>query len=153
MREQSLSGYAVMFADVLPAGFLSEIDPTKRNRHFGCLPVFWAWFAQIIEGNASCSKAVAMIQSRHRAHDLPAPSADTSSYCKGRQRLCSSFLSKITERVDEHLKRHVHDADLWNGMVLKAIDGSSVKLADTQANQAEYPQPCHGRRGMLATIP
>lgn len=147
MREQSLSGYAVMFDDVLPSGLLSKIDPTKRNRHFGCLPVFWAWFAQIIEGNASCSKAVAMIQSWCRAHDLPAPSADTSSYCKGRQRLCEAFLGKISERVDTHLVRHVQDDDLWNGMVLKAIDGSSVKLADTQANQAEYPQPSQQKPG------
>ena len=38
-----------MFADVLPAAFLREIDLTRRNRHFGFLPVFWAWFAQIIE--------------------------------------------------------------------------------------------------------
>jgi hypothetical protein len=32
---ESLSGYSVMFADVLPAAFLKRIDPTKRNRHFG----------------------------------------------------------------------------------------------------------------------
>lgn len=147
MREQSLSGYGMIFADVLPAGFLSEIDPTKRNRHFGCVRVFWAWLAQVIEGNASCSKAVSMIQSWHRAHGLPAPSADTSSYCKGRQRLCKDFLTKIGECVDEHLQRHVHEADLWNGMVLKAIDGSSVKLTDTEANQAVYPQPNQQKPG------
>jgi len=58
---ESLSGYAVIFADVLPAAWLRKVDPTKRNRHFGCLPVFWAWFAQVIEGNASCSKAVALL--------------------------------------------------------------------------------------------
>lgn len=130
-----------MFADVLPASFLREADPTARNRHFGCLPVFWAWFAQIIEGNASCSKAVALMQSWCRSQSLPVPSSDTSSYCKGRQRLDDSFLETLAARIDSHLHGRTNDSDLWNGMTLKAIDGSSVKLADTCENQAEFPQP------------
>ena len=32
-------------------------------------------------------------------------------------------------------------------MVLKAIDGSSVKLDDTEANQLQYPQPCQQTDG------
>lgn len=141
LRGESLSGYAVMFADVLPAAFLREIDLTRRNRHFGFLPVFWAWFAQIIEGNASCSKAVALMQSWCRSQGLPVPSPDTSSYCKGRRRLDGSFLESIAARVGSHLETSIRDADLWHGMTLKAIDGSSVKLADTAENQAELPQP------------
>jgi len=30
---------------------------------------------------------------------------------------------------------------LWRGFQLKAIDGTSTKLADTEANQKKYPQP------------
>jgi hypothetical protein len=52
-----------MFEDVLPSSVLGELDPTRRQRHFGHLPVFWAWLAQILEGNASCSKALGFIQS------------------------------------------------------------------------------------------
>lgn len=136
---ESLSGYAVMFADVLPAAFLRKIDPTRRNRHFGCLAVFWAWFAQVIEGNASCSKAVAMMQSWCRSEGLPVPSTDTSSYCKARGRLPESFLGEIAARIDVHLQSRIRTEDLWNGMVLKAVDGSSVKLADTETNQLEFP--------------
>ncbi len=144
---ESLSGYAVMFADVLPAAFLRKIDPTRRNRHFGCLAVFWAWFAQVIEGNASCSKAVAMMQSWCRSEGLPVPSTDTSSYCKARGRLPESFLGEIAARIDVHLQSRIRTEDLWNGMVLKAVDGSSVKLADTETNQLEFPQPSVQKRG------
>jgi hypothetical protein len=70
---QSLSGYSVMFADVLPADFLKRIDPTRRNRHFGHIPVFWAWLAQVLEGNASCSKAIGFVQSWCRVQGLPVP--------------------------------------------------------------------------------
>jgi hypothetical protein len=38
----SLAGYSVLFADIVPAAFLMRIDPTRRNRHFGHIPVFWA---------------------------------------------------------------------------------------------------------------
>lgn len=141
LRRNSLCGYSEMFADVLPPEFLAEIDPTTRNRHYGSIPVFWAWIAQALEGNASCSKAVAMIQTWSRSHGLPVPSSDTSSYCKGRERLPKGFLEQIITRVEAHLSRRVRSEDHWNGMMLKAIDGSSFKLADTPANQARHPQP------------
>lgn len=147
LRNESLCGYAVMFADVLPTEFLHEIDRTQRNRHFGFQPVFWAWFAQIVEGNASCSKSVALIQSWCRSQGLPIPSSDTSSYCKGRQRLDESFLDAIAGRVGSYLETRTRDVDLWHGMTLKAIDGSSVKLTDTNQNQLKFPQPSVQKRG------
>ena len=138
---ESLSGYAVMFADVLPAGFLRRIDRTKRDRHFGHMPVFWAWLAQILEGNASCSKAIGFIQSWCRAQGLPVPSRDTSSYCKARLRLSDAFLNDVCRRVDEVLAQGERDRDRWHGFTHKAVDGTTVKLADTEQNQRAYPQP------------
>ena len=58
----SLSGYSVLFADVLPRSFFTAIDPTERQRSFGHVPVFWAWMAQILEGNASCQRALGLLQ-------------------------------------------------------------------------------------------
>jgi hypothetical protein len=45
---ESLSGYSVMFADVLPAAFLQRIDPTERKRHFDHIPVFRAWLLSTV---------------------------------------------------------------------------------------------------------
>ena len=141
ISDESLSGYSVMFADVLPTDFLKRIDPTRRNRHFGHLPVLWAWLAQILEGNASCSKAIGFIQSWCRSQGLPVPSSDTSSYCKVRCRLSDAFLSKVAQRVDESFTRGQQEIDLWHGFTLKAVDGTTVKLADTEENQKRFPQP------------
>ena len=88
----SLSGYALIFESVLPAAFLSKIDPTNRDRHFGHLPIFWAWLGQILEGNASCTKGLSMIQSWCRILRLPVPASDTSGYCRARTRTKDSFL-------------------------------------------------------------
>lgn len=84
--QSSISGYGVMFSNVLPSDFLSEIDPTKRQRLYGHLPVFWAWIGQIMETNASCTKAVSMVQAWCRTLGLPVPSSDSSPYCQGGMR-------------------------------------------------------------------
>lgn len=147
VTRNSLSGYAVLFEDVLPPDFLVGIDPTKRQRAFGHLPVFWAWLAQILEANASCQKALGHIQSWSATCGLPIPSSDTSSYCKARGRMEVGFLKAIHQRICRHLRSRVSGRDTWNGLHLKAVDGSSVQLMDTEENQKTYPQPSSQKKG------
>lgn len=144
---QSISGYAVLFESVLPAGFLNEIDRTKRQRRFGHIPVFWAWLAQLLEANASCGKALGLIQSWYRASGLPAPTGSTAGYCMARTRLQEGFLAQIGERICGTLAQRIRSQDRWQGLTLKAIDGSSVQLMDTQANQERYAQPTSQKQG------
>ena len=144
-REQMIqllpSGYSVMFQEVLPASFLASIDPTIRQRHFGHIPLFWAWISQILEGNSSCSKAVSFVQAWALASGVPAPAADTSAYCKARERFSNTFIDAINQRISDTLNSRITDADRWQGFTLMAMDGSSMKLMDTAANQQTYPQP------------
>lgn len=143
----SLCGYALMFARFLPAPFLEEIDPTPRQRAFGHIPVFWAWIAQILEANASCTKAVNLIQAWSRAASLPVPSSATGGYCQARGRVSTEFLAAVHGRVLAGLGAAVRPSDRWHGHVVKAIDGSSVQLMDTWENQAAYPQPAGQKEG------
>ena len=147
IRSRSLAGYAVLFEDVLPGAFLQGIDPICRQRSFGHLPVFWAWLAQILEANASCQKAVGLLQSWCRACALPVPSSSTASYCRARQRLSEGFLQGVHQRILTHLRGRCHERDQWKGFTLKAIDGSSVQLMDTDENQSAYPQPSGQKPG------
>lgn len=144
---RSISGYALMFESILEEGFLEGIDPTKRQRSFGHIPVFWAWLAQLLEANASCSKALSLIQSWYQASDLPAPTGGTSGYCMARRKLSEKFLRQVAGRVCSNLDQRVRPTDKWRGHTLKAIDGSSVQLMDTEANQHLYPQPSAQKRG------
>jgi hypothetical protein len=147
ITQRSLSGYAVLFEDILSGDFLKSIDPTQRQRSFGHIPVFWAWLAQILEANASCSKAVGLIQSWCRVCKLPIPSSCTSSYCQARQRIQVDFLKQIHDRIITRLGCHVNTRNQWQGFTLKAMDGSSVQLMDTEANQELYPQPSSQKPG------
>ncbi|MBX3742513.1 MAG: IS4 family transposase [Akkermansiaceae bacterium] len=132
---------------VLPGDFLESADPTLRQRSFGHIPVFWAWLAQILEANASCQRAVGFIQSWCRTCGLSVPSSDTSSYCKARLRVDIRFLHAIHRRIRDHLGARISGADRWQGFNLVAMDGSSVQLRDTAANQRAYPQPSGQKPG------
>ena len=145
--KDSLCGYALIFQSVLPAAFLSAINPTKRERHFGHLPVFWAWLGQILEANASCTKALSMIQAWARASNLPVPGSDSSAYCRARGRIKDEFLIQIDARIQQTLQRRIQDRDRWRGHELKAIDGTSVTLIDTEKNQAIYCQHSSQKEG------
>jgi hypothetical protein len=143
----SISGYALLFESVLAPDFLEGIDPTKRQRSFGHIPVFWAWLAQILEANASCSKALGLIQSWYQVSGLRAPTGGTSGYCMARMKLCEGFLAHISQRITNTLEQRVRPMDKWHGHTLKAIDGSSIQLMDTEANQEAYPQPSTQKQG------
>lgn len=143
----SLCGYALLFARFLPAAWLEAKDTTLRQRHFGQIPVFWAWLAQILEANASCARALGLIQAWSRSLGLPVPTGDTSAYCSARLRLDETFLKAVFAKVTASLNQAVRTADLWHGHVIKAIDGSRVTLMDTPQNQAAYPQPCTQKPG------
>ncbi len=147
MAGQSICGLAVFFEDLLPAEWMSGIDPTVPQRHFGHVSVFRAWCMQILEGNASCGRALGLLQSWYQQAGLPVPRGDTSSYCQARRRLDVRFLDSILERINSSLIQSTAERDLWHGLRLKAIDGSSVQLHDTPANQREYPQPRSQKEG------
>lgn len=144
---RSLSGYALLFEEVLPGEFMEWIDPTRRQRSFGHVPVFWAWLAQILEANASCQRALGLIQAWNQSCGLPVPASDTSSYCQARGRMELEFLEQISGRVGDMLGSRVTQPERWNGLVLKAIDGSSMQLMDTPENQRAYPQPSSQKPG------
>ncbi len=75
------------------------------------------------------------------------PSLNTGGYAKARQRLPEAVLCQLFEHTGEALCAEATDACLWQGRVVKILDGSNVLMADTVANQAAYPQPKNQQAG------
>ena len=52
---------------------------------------------------------------------------------------------RLIPQANEHVLKNLHASilprDRWQGLELKAIDGSSMQLMDTKENQLVYPQP------------
>ena len=143
----TLSNLAMLFEPVLPQSKLVEWSPDKRKRIYDCPTTLWAWCSQILESNASCHKAVSHVQAWREQLGLATPSSQTKAYCHARTRLPKSFIKQANEHVLWALDRSILSQDLWHGLQLKAIDGSSMQLMDTKENQDSYPQPNQQKEG------
>lgn len=143
----TISGLSMMFENVLPSSKLNEWSDSKRKRIYDHSTTLWAWCSQILESNASCHKAVSNVQAWREQLRLPSPSAQTKAYCDARKRLPKSFIKQANEHVLKKLDTSILSRDLWQGLQLKAIDGSSMKLMDTKENQLSYPQPNQQKKG------
>lgn len=141
------AGLAALFHDILPSDWLSSTAEDQRESIYTQVVVFWAWLSQVLEQNESCAKAVARVEGWCEAVGQSRPAFDTSAYCKARGRLPDGFLDRIHARIEGFAEARVEDHQLWRGLRIKAIDGTSVKLMDTPENQLEYPQPSAQAKG------
>lgn len=143
----SIADTARMFAPVLDARSMHELDASTRRQSYDQPTTFWAWAGQILGGNASCSQAVGQVQTWCAEAGKPVPASNTAAYCIARGRLRGDFLGAAHRKLRDAMEVRQRDADLWHGMTLKAMDGSSVQLMDTPANQEVFPQPSGQKPG------
>jgi hypothetical protein len=68
-------------------------------------------------------------------------SANTGAYCKARAKLPEGFLRRLTYEVGNAVENESPDEWRWHNRRVLLVDGFDTQLADTRANQAEYPQP------------
>jgi hypothetical protein len=109
---------------------------------------FWAFFWQVLGPDHSCRAALKRIAAWMARHGEKIDDEDTSPYCKARRRLPES----VPFRLMRSLGRKLHDAAppewLWCGHRVKVVDGTTVSMPDTAANQREYPQSRSQRPGL-----
>lgn len=68
-------------------------------------------------------------------------SPNTAAYCKARVRLPLEKLNQVHGEVVRRVEAAASGKHLWQGRRVKVVDGSSVSMSDTRANQQAYPQP------------
>lgn len=135
--------------DLYFAGLLSEED---INRAFGKARWFWqgwiytptvtiwVFLSQCLSPDHSCRDAVAQLIAWLLSHGRRPCSAETGAYCTARDRLpeeaCLQLVRDTGGQVDEDAPSEWR----WLEHRVLDVDGSTLTMADTEANQAEYPQ-------------
>ena len=112
-----------------------------RDRLFTPMVTLWTFLAQVLDPDAACKKAVAKVMTLLSATKGLDASHDPGAYCKARKRLPAGLLARLTGLVAGKLAARVEDKHLWHGHRVQLVNGSSLAMPDTDANQAEYPQP------------
>jgi hypothetical protein len=141
IREESPGGLSLQLSEEIAPELIREHSATERKRVYSNDVTFWAFLSQVLSFDGSCSRSVAQVQEWMRVLNKPIPSANTASYVAARQRLPESLLHAVHESICAQLDRTLSKDDYWRGFRVKAEDGTSAQMADTEVNQATYPQP------------
>ena len=111
-----------------------------RERIFSPAVTLWVFLTQVLSSDHSCREAVAKLNFWRLARNLHPCNPATGSYCDARQRLPEEIFSELVRATGRELAAKADDAWHWLGRVVKVVDGSTITMADTEANQKQYPQ-------------
>jgi hypothetical protein len=152
LRQYFANAPRLPFADLLDAQQVEQAlvaeQVSFRDRLFAPLVTLWTFLSQVFDPDHSCRAAVARFLAWRTAQQLPACSADTSAYCKARQRLPEGVLSRLTRSSGAQVQQQAPHAWRWKGRPVKIVDGTTVSMPDTPANQQEYPQSRSQKPGL-----
>ena len=98
------------------------------------------FLAQAMSADGSCQRAVNDMAVKRMFNGLSMMNTNTGAFCKARRRLPLSLLSGLCQCTGQRVAQHAPAAWRWRGRRLKLIDGTTVTMPDTPANQAHYPQ-------------
>lgn len=149
--EQFNSSYGLPFQQLLPQETIEQflaVEKIKyRQRLFTPIVTLWTFLSQVLAPDKTCHNAVSRVIAWLASEGKETPSSDPSAYCQARQRLPEKFLKKLIFEVAQKLERETQYQQWWCGRRVKVIDGSSVSMPDTKANQKAYPQPNSQKAG------
>jgi putative transposase len=109
---------------------------------------FWAFFWQALSPDHSCRAAIKRIAAWLGLHDREMDDEDTGPYCKARARLPESVPFRLMRSLGRRLHDELPEDWLWCGRRVKVVDGTTVSMPDTEANQREYPQSRSQKPGL-----
>jgi Transposase DDE domain len=107
-----------------------------------------AFVGQYLAGQRTCLAAVARVIVLRVALGLEPCAAGTSAYCKARAKLPEKFLRRLTCELGNGVEDQAPSSWRWHQRRTLLVDGFETILDDTQANQAQYPQPRTQRPGV-----
>lgn len=107
----------------------------------------WVLLSQCFSADHSCRDAVARLIAWRLAAGKAPCSADTSAYCAARERVPEEACQRLVQQTGRQVDEEAPPAWRWQGHRVLDVDGSTLTMPDTAANQAEYPQVSGQQRG------
>lgn len=152
LRRQFGQAAGLPFASVLSANqvqnVVNECQGPFRERIFTPLITVSTFLSQVLDPDHSMRQAVARLLAYRAAVGLPCCSSDTRAYSKARQRLPEQVWAELTRRTGRDLLLEAPARWCWRGRDVKVVDGSTLSMPDTPANQHAYPQSASQQPGL-----
>ena len=127
---------------------VESLLPRHRERLFPPTETLSMFLAQALNEVRSCQKAVDEAAIKRLAAGLAPSSTHTGAYCRARKRLPMDMVRTLTGNVGHWVTAHAPDTWHWRGRPVRLVDGTTLGMPDTLANQADYPQPRSQKPGL-----
>jgi IS4 transposase len=121
---------------------------TGKNDIYSLSLTLWAFVTQAASESKSCLAAVARVLAWLTSQGRQVCDAGTGDYCKARAKLTELFLWFLLCDVGRQLEEQALEAWRWHGKRVVLVDGSTLSMPDTLANQEAYPQSRSQRPGV-----
>jgi hypothetical protein len=151
--EKLRRGCGLPFSELLPASqveqaLAQEKIALREASVYKPLVTIWTFLSQVLSPDHSCREAVARLRAFLTTDGETPCAPETGPYCKARQRLPESVCARLVRETGGQLHHKITNQSLLGGRPVKLVDGSTVSMPDTPANQAEYPQSRSQKRGL-----
>ena len=151
-RGQAANSDSYAFFNLLTGpDLLNQVEsllPDHRERLFPPTETLSMFLAQAMSADRSCQYAVNDASIKRLISGLSPCSTHTGAYCQARQRLPVEMVSSLTLYTGRLMAQHIPEAWYWQGRPVRLVDGATVTLPDTPANQEAYPQPSSQKPGL-----
>ena len=114
--------------------------PDHRERLFPPTETLSMFLAQALSTDRSCQRVVNDAAIKRLAGGMTGCSTSTGAYCRARQRLPVEMVSALVRQSGQLMAGTALDTWHWQGRPVRLVDGTTVSMPDTPANQAAYPQ-------------
>ncbi|MDP6558432.1 MAG: IS4 family transposase [Pirellulaceae bacterium] len=133
------------FAALLPRETINESFGEARGildraRIYVTSVTIWVFLSQVLSTHHGCVSAVAKLIAYRIALGWAACCAKTGAYCIARDKLDEQAMQRLLKHTGQAVEEQAPDDWLWLGHRVITADGTTVTMADTAENQAEYPQ-------------
>jgi hypothetical protein len=119
-----------------------------RDRIYTPVRTIFSFIKQVLNADKSCKKVVNDVVVEFFSQEGKNISSSTGPYCKARKRISEETVQDLVKVTGEMASEKSKLQWRPYGRELKVTDGSTAKMADTKANQKEYPQVKNQKEGL-----
>lgn len=144
VRRRVADSNAYEFFNLLTgADLLDEVEaqlPEHRERLFPPTETLSMFLAQALGADRSCQQAVNAVAVRRLTQGMKMCSTHTGAFCRARQRLPLDMVRTLARYTGRLIAQRSPRSWHWRGRAVRLVDGTTVSMPDTTANQIAYPQ-------------
>lgn len=127
---------------------VESLLPAHRERLYPPTETLSMFLSQALNADRSCQHVVNAAAVQRNAIGLAPGSIFTGSYCKARQRLPLTMVEGLGRFVGHRLADQAPASWHWRGRRVRLVDGTTLTMPDTDANQAAFPQSGNQQPGL-----